>query len=328
MYDPLQVIIIVCLYMGGLFFIALQVEKKASIGVNLVNNPVVYSLSLAVYCTSWTFYGSVGNAAQYRMLFLTFYLGPMFMIVLWRTVLGKLIRIKNAYRITSIADFISARYNKSEGIAALATAIVVIGITPYIALQLKAILSSFEIITGVNAAAMPQTLTVTRMVIIFLLIMFTIIFGVRRLDPTERHQGMVMTVAVESLVKLTALLAVGSFVTYFMYDGIGDIFDHLSKSPFQPASDANAVPYSMWMTYLILSMSAILFLPRQFHVAVVENFNERHISTAMWLFPVYMLLMTLFVYPIAAGGILSGLPVREADFFVLMLPFGHDSRWL
>jgi len=338
MIDARVVLLVFCTYMSFLFLIARWAERMSMEGRSKTNNPLVYSLSLAVYCTAWTYYGSVGKAASSGLHFLPIYLGPTVSIFLWWIILRKLVRLKAFYRITSIADFISARYDKSLFLAALVTIIAIVGIMPYIALQLKAITSTFLIVTApalgdalVHAPPDPWVRSNVGPLVTFLMIAFTLGFGVRRLDPTERHEGMVFALAVECVVKLAAFLIVGTFVTYFLYDGLGDIFKRLSESPFHAmgALQSQSTSFSFsWWNYLFLSMSAILFLPRQFHVAVVENHDERHILTAMWLFPLYMLLINIFVFPIAAAGLLSGYPVSEADTFVLRLPLLHGSRWL
>lgn len=337
MLKPQFVIAVFCAYIGLLFLIALWVEKQSEKGKSPANNPFVYALSLAVYCTAWTYYGSVGQAANHGLLFLPMYAGPTVAVFLWWNVLRKMVRLKDTHRITSIADFISARYNKSQSIAALVTLISIVGITPYIALQLKAIFSTFAVVTAGCATTSPIEPPVAPWVcrymgpvVVLLLIFFTIILGVRRLDPTERHEGMVMALAVECLVKLVALLAAGLFVTYGLYDGFGDILSHLSRSPFHDmlTFGGRGASYFTWASYFILSMSAITFLPRQFHVAVVENHDEKHILTAMWVLPLYLLLVSVFVIPIAVAGLLEGLPIQHADTFVLRLPLLHGTPWL
>lgn len=331
MFSPALVLTIVLAYIGGLFLAATLATKRSNQGRSIANHPWIYSLSLAVYCTSWTFFGSVGKAANSGLLFLAIYLGPTLGIVLWHTVLRKLVRIKSAHNITSIADFISARYDKSQGLAGLATLVALVGITPYVALQLKAIFSTFAVLTTPIGAVTGPDNTVINLVLVGALILFTIMFGVRRLAPGERHEGMVMALMVECVVKLAAFLAVGIFVTYFLYDGFGDIFTRLAASPFKGFFAMNrpgAPSLVTWTTYLLVSMSAILFLPRQFHIAVVENSDERHISTAMWMFPLYMLLINIFVVPIAAAGLLNGMPKAAADTFVLSLPMAHGKEWL
>jgi len=228
--DSGMVLTVFCLYMAGLFLIALWVERKSAAGRSPANNPYVYSLSLAVYCTAWTYYGSVGQAATSGFLFLPMYLGPTLAIMLWWCILRRLVHLKNTRRITSIADFISARYGRSQAIAALVTVIALVGITPYIALQLKAIISTFEIITaGGTSSWIGKDVGP---VVVVLMTVFTIILGVRRVDPTERHEGMMMALAVECVIKLLALLIVGTFVTYFLNDGFGDLLHRLSESPF------------------------------------------------------------------------------------------------
>lgn len=328
MFGQSTVIAWFCVYIFLLFLVALLVERRAKSGKNIGNNPVVYSLSLAVYCSTWTYYGSVGKAATSGMLFLTIYLGPTIAIVAWWTLLRRMIRIKRRFRVTSIADFISARYEKSQLIAAVVTIISIVGIAPYVAIQLKSILATFSLLTQ---SAPHSSVIDVGVIIVGLMILFTIIFGARRLDSTERHQGMVVALAVECVVKLAAFLAVGLFVTYGMFDGFEDIFDRLrvlqGHRVYDPGT-ADISYYMTWTTYLVLAMSAIVFLPRQFHVAVVENFEEKHVRTAMWLFPLYMFLINIFVLPMAAAGLLLGFPETAADTFVLALPLHAGQKWL
>ena len=331
MLSVATIIAALVLYIGFLFLIAQWVERGSLHARRLAGSPLVYVLALAVYCTSWTYYGSVGNAASSGALFLTIYLGPTMMIALWWLVLRKLVRIKAAHRITSIADFISARYEKSPALAAIATIIALVGITPYIALQLKSVTSTFTTMVAAGGAGGAWGEGPIGLAVVATMTAFTIAFGARRLDPTERQPGMIVALAVQGIVKLVAFLAVGVFVTYIMYDGFGDIFQRLSESPFQglmgrAGEDISA--YLTWMTYLVLAMSAIVFLPRQFHVAVVENSDENHIRTAMWLLPLYLLLINIFVIPIAVGGLLQGQPIQEADTFVLELPLSQNRPWL
>ncbi len=331
MLNSYAVLTIFCLYMAVLFGAALWVERRSALGRSPVDNALVYSLSLAVYCTGWTYYGSVGKAVTSGLLFLPIYLGPTLAIILWWTVLRKLVRIKTTHHITSIADFISARYDKSPAVAALATLIALFGTMPYIALQFKAIFTTFEIITLGEGESASWIAGHLGSVVAGLMVVFTLVLGVRRLDPTERHPGLVMAVAVECLVKLMAFLAAGVFVTYILFDGFGDILNRLPEEV--PAhiermwTESESAPLT-WLTYLVLGMSAIMFLPRQFHVSVVENFDEKHIKTAMWLFPVYMFLINIFVFPIAMAGILKGFSHLQADSFVLRLPLESGWKWL
>lgn len=332
MFSASAILVICCLYIAILFLIALWVERKATAGVNIGDNAIVYALSLTVYLTAWTFYGSVGKAASTGMLFLTFYLGPTLGMFLWWIVVRKMVRIKNVYRVTSLADFISLRYNKSLSIAAIVTVISIFGIVPYLSLQLKAIISTFKIITrdanAYNTSWFDDNIGI---IIVGIIVLFTILMGVRRVVPTERHQGMVVALVAESAVKLVALLAVGLFIIYSMFNGVDDLFKRFADNPVCKAiSEVESSPkfYVTWFTYLLLSMSSFLFLPRQFHVAVIENFNEKHIRTAVWLTPLYMLLITFCVLPITMGGLLSGHPAGKADTFVLLLPLASGHAWL
>ena len=331
MFDSLTVIVVICLYMAVLLIVARWAEQQTDRGKGLTNNALVYSLAIAVYCTAWTYYGSVGAAASSQFLFLTIYLGPTLSIILWGIVLRKLVRIKTRHHITSIADLISARYNRSSTLAALVTVIAFLGVTPYVALQFRAIDSTFTMISVSSDSTGSFIAHGRGPLIVLLLIGFTLMLGMRRLDPTERHPGMIMALAVECFVKLIAFLAAGIFVSYFLYDGIGDIFRelrHIPENSLYPSTASENVSPVTWTSYLLLSMSAILFLPRQFHVQVVENLNEKHIKTAMWVFPLYLFLINFFTFPIAAGGLLHGLPTEQADTFVLGLPLQEGQRVL
>ncbi|MEE4354940.1 MAG: PAS domain S-box protein [Desulfococcaceae bacterium] len=331
MFDAATVINIFCLYMVLLFCVARLGENKTVRGTSLTDNPLVYSLSLGVYCTSWTFYGSVGNAAASGMSFLTIPIGPTVAFVLSGLILRRLVRIKNQYRITSIADFISARYDKSGTLAALVTVICLIAIAPYIALQLRAVISTFAIITDSRGLSASWIASFVGPILVTLMILFTNLFGVRRIDPTERHAGLMLAVALESLVKLVAFLAAGIFVTFYIGDGFGNAFDTLPLTDRPHAggrAGMEAADYIRWCSSLLLSMSAVFFLPRQFHVAVVENFHEKHIRTAMWLFPLYLVLISIFAYPIAVTGLSLGFSPEKADTFPLFLPVVYRQKWL
>lgn len=316
MFSPISVISTLVCYVLILFLIAQYVEKRTTKKGSVLKSPWLYSLSLAVFHTSWTFYGSVGFASTSGLLFLGVYVGALLGILFWWVILRKMVAAKETFRITSIADFISTRYRRSQRIAGLVTLIALLGLLPYIALQLKAIVSSFDIITD------DGDWQYTGLIVTLLMISFTILFGVRKLDPTERHQGMIVALVVESIVKLVAFISVGLFVCFSLFDGVGDIFQRLEGANLsyliQPNSAENSG--SMWVSLIILSFAGIYLLPRQFHVAVVENTDQNHIKTAMWLFPLYIIAINLFVVPLAAAGLLSGIPIENADFFVLLLP--------
>jgi len=317
-------------YLALLFAIAFYADRRAASGRSLIANPAVYALSLGVYATSWTFYGSVGRAATNGVGFLPIYLGPTLVAALFWLVLRKIVRISKTNRITSIADFIAARYGKSAWLAGTVTMIAVIGVVPYIALQLKAVSGSFLLLARYpEVAGSPQAtgpvLSDTALYVALVLALFAILFGARRLDASERHEGMVAAIAFESLVKLAAFVAIGLYVSFGMYDGLADLFGRAEAIP-KLASllapfDGAAGSYASWFWLLMLSAFAILCLPRQFQVAVVENVDESHIATASWLFPAYMLAINLFVLPIALGGLLQFADGSvDADSFVLALP--------
>ncbi len=333
-----MIVLLASAYLGVLFAIAYWGDKRADSGRSIIANPYIYALSMAVYATSWTFYGSVGRAAGSGVGFLPIYLGPTLMAAVWWFVLRKIIRISKAYRITSIADFISSRYGKSPGLGGLVTIIAVIGIVPYISLQLKAVSSSFIILEHYPSITLPSSQNVpffwgdTTFYIAMLLAAFTIVFGTRHLDASERHEGMVAAIAFESLVKLLAFLAVGVFVTYGLYDGFGDIFSRAMEVPdLRPMLTFGEITgsYGSWFWLIFLSMLAIMFLPRQFQVSVVENVDEKHLNKAIWLFPLYLLAINIFVLPIALAGLLAfrGQSV-DADLFVLTLPLANQQSLL
>jgi sigma-B regulation protein RsbU (phosphoserine phosphatase) len=328
------------LYTLIIFAIAWYAHHRKTTGRSIVENPYIYTLSLAVYCTSWTFYGSVGKAATTGIDFLMIYLGPSLTAFSWFFLLRRIILISKEHNITSIADFISLRYGKSLWLGALVTVIAILGIMPYIALQIKAVSTSFYLISGFHGDSFriphgDSELTVpSGLLLALILTIFSVIFGARRLVSSERHEGLVAAVAFESLVKLVSILGVGIFVTYELFDGFSDIFtrfqttypEHFTRLFTLGATSGNpeAVPS---FTMLFLSMSAIMLLPRQFHVMVIENSDERHITKAMWMFPVYLFLINLFVMPIALGGVLSTGSSTGADFFVISLPLatGHSG---
>ncbi len=329
-------------YVGLLFAVAYYGDRRADAGRSIIANPYIYSLSLGVYATAWTFYGSVGRAASSGIGFLPIYLGPTLMAALWWVVLRKIIRICKTHRITSLADFVASRYGKSALLGGLVTIIAVVGILPYISLQLKAISATIAILFQYPAIVMPQHLAAAPVLrdaslyIALLLAVFTLIFGTRHLDASERHEGLVAAIAFESLVKLVAFLAVGVFVTYWMYGGAADLFAQAAAKPDLRAlfvigggsTDVYRSSASL-ASLTFLSMLAVMFLPRQFQVAVVENVDERHVLKALWLFPAYMLAFNLFVLPIAFGGLLHFAPgTVDPDTFVLALPMAEHVQWL
>lgn len=326
MFEGWLLFIFILAYLSLLFLIAYYAERREKAGRSIVSNPYVYSLSMAVYCTSWTFYGSVGKAATSGLSFLTIYLGPTLMASLWWIILRKIIIISKENRITTISDFVGSRYGNSLFLSALVAFVALIGITPYLGLQLKAIMNTFSILAGETKGSAAAGWFIT-----LILGIFAIIFGARRLDSSERHEGLIFAIAFESIVKLIAFLLVGYFVTYNLFDGFADIFEKIKDSPYGDLlylGGGTSVSYNEWASLLFLSMMAILFLPRQFHVSVVENSDISHVSRAMWLFPLYLFLINIFVMPVAFGGLLLGGSQVDADIFVLTIPLGQRESLL
>ncbi len=329
MFTTTTVISVILVYMAVLFVVALLVERTNATRVQPHTPRLVYALAITVYCTSWTFYGSVEFAAESGALFFAIYIGAILAVLTWWKVLRPMVRIKEAYNITSIADFISARYNRSQLVAVLVTLISLIGIVPYTALQLKAVTQSFTVITA--SASGSDISQLAGLLVPLMMIAFTILFGARKLDASERHLGVMTVLAVQGVVKLLAFLAVGVFVSYGLYDGLNDIVAQSDAAGLRQLTQID-LPESASMldalTLVVLGAVSIQCLPRQFHAAVVENTSERHILTAMWIVPLYLVLIGIFVLPIAAAGALQGLPRADAGFFVLLLPQSAGVDWL
>jgi Na+/proline symporter/nitrogen-specific signal transduction histidine kinase len=325
-------------YMLLLFAIAYYGDKRAESRRSIISNAYIYALSLAVYCTAWTFYGSVGGATSNGIHFLAVYIGPTLTAALGWIVLRKIIRISKLNRITSIADFIASRYGKSATLAGVVTIIAVLGIIPYISVQIKAVSTTYLLINQYPEISIPNryadipVFTDTAFYVALILTVFAILFGTRHLEATERHEGLVAAIAFESIVKLVAFTAVGLFVTYGLYNGFGDLYARAQVDPDVSnllVIDLSGRNSAGWYTNIFLSMLAIMFLPRQFQVTVVENVNEKHLKKAMWLFPLYLLIINLFVFPVAVGGMLhfnqGGV---DPESFVLTLPMAERREVL
>lgn len=293
--------------------------------------PFIYALSLSVYCTSWTFFGSVGNASRSGAEFLTIYIGPLLVFLLGYPLLRRIIQISKTESITSIADFIGARYGKSQSVAALATLIAVIGVIPYIALQLKAVSLSVGTMVGsliVPGNILPPVFYDITLMIALGMAIFSWAFGTRHIDATEHQEGLMLAIAAEAIVKLIAFLAVGVWVTYWLFDGPFDLIRAISEAPEVADVFEQPVNVSNWLILSILSSFAVLMLPRQFHVTVTENNSDAELRCATWLFPLYLVLINLFVIPIAAAGMLRFGQDINPDTFVLALPIDAGQDWL
>ncbi|HEY9095071.1 MAG TPA: histidine kinase dimerization/phospho-acceptor domain-containing protein, partial [Hydrogenophaga sp.] len=323
-------------YLLLLFGVASWGDRRALAGRSVIGNAWVYALSMAVYCTAWTYFGSVGRAASSGVWFLPIYLGPMLSMILAWLVVRKMIRIAKAYRITSIADFIASRYGKSPVLAGLVTLITVVGIVPYIALQLKAVASGYAVLTSPLGAPSPQSSEWWRDSALYMALAlagFTMVFGARHLDSTERHEGMVAAIAFESLVKLLAFLAVGLFVSFGLFASPAALFEKVNEVDALQSlllfDQGQPFAYAQWAGLTLLAMLSVILLPRQFQVMVVENVDERHLRRAVWVFPLYLLLINVFVLPIALGGLLLfGAGSVNPETFILSIPLSQGQTVL
>lgn len=323
-----SLIIIILLYLGLLFYIALMAERNKK--SKWVNNPYIYGLSLAVYCSAWTYYGSIGIAADKGINFLTVYLGPIIAAPLWIILLRKVIRISKQHKISSLADFISLRYGKNRFLGALVTFICVIGILPYLSLQLKAVSETFEIMSQKSEYVSSSIFDDSTFYIALILAIFAAFFGTQATDASEKHRGIVTSVAFESLLKLVFFLTIGIYVTFYLFDGTSDIVRQFStQSNFESLVTLGGLEEGFtWFFTIMLSFIAIFLLPRQFQVAVLENNREKHIKTAIWLFPLYLLLFNIFVIFIAWAGKLKLGEGVNSEYFTLFLPLQEGNIFL
>ncbi|TPJ56170.1 MULTISPECIES: PAS domain-containing hybrid sensor histidine kinase/response regulator [unclassified Mesorhizobium] len=325
----LFIVVIAIAYVTLLFAIAsLGDRRSASSGPGRAR-PFIYALSLAIYCTSWTFFGSVGLSSERGLEFLGIYTGPVLVFVFGFPLLNRLVRLAKTEKITSIADFLGARYGKSFTVAAIATLIATIGAVPYIALQLKAISGSVSLMvehyTGSPPSFDPFVSDIS-LVVAMLLALFAVLFGTRHADATEHQDGLVLAVAVETVVKLAAFLAIGLMVTFLIFGGPGDMFGKLAENGQVRQAMGYSTSLATWLVLTCLSGFAIILLPRQFYVTIVENRSEAELRTATWVFPLYLVAINLFVLPIAFAGLSLVGTKTSSDLYVLSLPLfgGHD----
>ncbi len=324
------IIIVSLLYLLLLFGLAYWAEQKAEQKSHFINSPYIYALSLAVYCTAWTYYGSIGRASHTGYDFLLIYLGPTLSMPLWWFMMRKIIRIAKIQNIFSLADLIATRYGKNVTLGAIVSIFTVLGVIPYLALQIKAISETFTLLLDYpkNYARNPVFLDYGFYITLVMAI-FTIYFGTRRLDLTRRNEGMVFAIAFESIFKLLAFLVAGTYVVFVVFDGFSDIFQkafeqkELQKILYFQDSAKNQA----WEWFLIglASLFAVMFLPRQFQMAVVENKSEKHLEKAIWLFPLYLLLINIFVLPVALAGKLKFGDSIDADIYILAFPLQNNN---
>src|SRR5476651_847178 len=315
-------------YIGFLFFVASHGDRLSPLQRGRAS-ALIYPLSLAIYCTSWTFFGSVGFATRTSVDFLAIYIGPILMIACCTPLLRRVIQLAKSQNITSIADFIAARYGKSQAVAATVALIAIIGSVPYIALQLKAMASSLETILSEDQAfsSMPIIGDIP-LVVTLAMAAFAVLFGTRQSDATEHQHGLMLAVATESIIKLVVFIAAGAFVTFWMFGPV-ELVERAMKTP-EAVRAINYTPsIGNFLTMVFLSFCAIMLLPRQFHVSVVENSSDAEVGRARWLFPLYLVAINLFVIPIALAGLVT-FPFGQvnSDMYVLALPMAGNSNLL
>src|SRR5215218_287271 len=318
------VVLSALVYLCFLFAIAHWGDHSGS---RLMRGPArgtIYALALAVYCTSWTFFGSVGLASRSGLDFLTIYIGPVLVIGLGHRLVERVVRIAKAQNTTSVADFVAARYGKSERVAAIVSLIAVVGALPYIALQLKAVSSSLGVFLAADGAAVAGAVPVLgdlALVVALVLAGFAVAFGTRHADATEHQDGLVIAIALESVVKLVAFLIVGSYVAFWMFGGLDEITSRLTERRGDFEFFARTSEPGSFVTLTLLAGCAALLLPRQFHMAVVENRGVEDVRRLAWLFPLYLVLINIFVIPLALAGLATFAPGElDRDMTVLALP--------
>jgi len=302
-------------YVGLLFLIAWWGDRVAQRGRSGPPRTWVYTLALAVHCTSWAFYGTVGQSASLGWPVPPTYVGVVLLFLLAPGLLRKLIRASRRERISSIADFVAARFGRDRSLAVAVTLIATVGVIPYIALQLKAIDISFHALADVPGDTTPLVAAA--------LALFAILFGARQVDATQHRPGMMLALAFQSVVKLAALLAVGAFVSWGLFDGFGDLAGHARGMEALAASREALSSIQHYLALVVLGFFAILCLPWQFHVGVVESSGPGDVRLARWVFPLYLVGMSIFILPIADAGVVLG--AGEADLFVLNLPLGAGA---
>ncbi|MGV3611978.1 MAG: ATP-binding protein [Fluviicola sp.] len=320
-------ILVIVAYLAMLFFVAYRIDASTRLRLRVANSPTIYALSLAVYCTAWTFFGSVGGASAYNIQFLTIYIGPIVLMPFLWFIYRRFIRISKAQGISSLSDFIANRYDKSIGLNRLVAILLMLGIIPYIALQITGIDKAIETIVTNNGTEQNAWLRYidTSLLVTLGLGYFIIIFTTRRFQEKEQNTGLVGAIALESIVKLIVFLFFGIYIVFYAWDK-PELFTDFdaSKVKLNPNND-----YGQWFGMVFLSALAFLFLPRQFEMGVVAAANERKVKRAIWMFPVYLLLINVFVIPIAVIGnnMFAGHQMNP-DMYMLSIPIHLNQGWV
>lgn len=320
-------ILVIVAYLAMLFFVAYRIDASTRLRLRVANSPTIYALSLAVYCTAWTFFGSVGGASAYNIQFLTIYIGPIILMPFLWFIYRRFIRISKAQGISSLSDFIANRYDKSIGLNRLVAVLLMLGIIPYIALQITGIDKAIETIVTHNGTEQNAWLRYvdTSLLVTLGLGYFIIIFTTKRFQEKEQNTGLVGAIALESIVKLLVFLFFGIYIVLYAFDK-PELFADFDpgKLKLNPNND-----YGQWFGMIFLSALAFLFLPRQFELGVVTAANERKVKRAIWMFPIYLLLINLFVIPIAVIGnnMFAGHKMNP-DMYMLSIPIHLNNGWM
>jgi len=328
MFNIWQAIVLLAAYALIQYTIARWAQSSSALSNKVRQSATIYSLSLAVFCTSWTYYGNIGQASSQGIQHLSLYLGSSLAFIFLIPTFKKMVRIKAHFHTTSIADFVSTRYNHSQWLAALISLLCIVGITPYISIQLKSIISSAQIFIISSNSSSDFLLAQFDILTVLLMTAFTIVFGVRQLDPTERHPGMMVAIAAESLFKLVAFLAAGIFICFFVFNDFGELLT-IASEQFGNTSSLDTfsqVPsISSWLTTLTLGIIGVIALPRQFHVGIIECSDEKVLNQARWMFPLYLFVINFLVIPIAIAGKVLLPAIDNPDLILLNIPIWQDS---
>jgi len=317
---------ILALYIISLFLLAQWGQSESNSAKKIRNSANTYALSLAVFCTSWTFFGNIAVSTEQGLFPVALYLGTTLTFIFMTPLLKKMVLLKNEFHSTSIADFISVRYKRSQGLAALVSLLCFIGITPYLTIQLKSVIDSFQVLTT-NSQLTLAFIDYLDVLIVLMMAFFTIIFGVRHIDPTERHPGMMVALAGESIIKLLAMVIGTLWVCYILNPGVFNIFVQVANlAELNPK--VLTISTQQWLSFMLIGALGIMTLPRQFHVGIVECSDPTFLDRAKWLFPLYLLLINLFTFPVALSALLSPETLESANLLLLTLPLTEHAPFI
>ena len=319
-------VFILALYIFSLFLLAQWGQSDSKSAKKIRNSANTYALSLAVFCTSWTFFGNIAVSTEQGLFPVALYLGTTLTFIFMTPLLKKMVLLKNEFHSTSIADFISVRYQRSQALAALISLLCLIGITPYLTIQLKSVIDSFQVLTTHSQQAL-AFIDYLDVIIVLMMAFFTIIFGVRHIDPTEKHPGMMVALAGESILKLLAMLIGAVWICYVINPGVFRIFEQAAHQV-QLNPQLETLSTQQWLSFMLIGALGIMTLPRQFHVGIVECRDAKFLDRAKWLFPLYLLLINLFTFPVALSALLAPETLASANLLLLTLPLAEHAPFI